>query len=266
MDNQFFRGVAVGGFHRKDVLNYVEATARAHAHTVDTLKSELAGHIERANAAEAAREAARAELETLRAEFETYKSDCAQQRDTYNQGCRELETLRAETDALRETLLQRELELDRAIEAAVAFEGEYTRAADRLVLCEATEARFESSKKRVADIELEAYRRAEAIEAEALAAAAAARDTLRRLMTEARHKYESVRGDAESTAAHLAGELDRLRADLSVLVGTYAGISASLEAANFLDIKGQPSHPPEPLPLDPAATPVTPPEPLPLEE
>ena len=191
MENTF-RSAVFGGFNRQDVTEYIGKMAQEHQERLTELEQE------------GARQAA--ELEQARAALER------------------LEPMEAESDQLRQQCRQLTEEL-----AAAQQEGERLRQQvaadagriDKIADLEREAAEYSGVKGHIADIELEARRRADAmladaqrqaeqIVADARAKAQAVRQSLREELRGLSGQYQAVAQDFGTVSAHVSAELRKM--------------------------------------------------------
>lgn len=131
----------------------------------------------------------------------------------------EFSELSAEADRLRDELSEREAEV----------EGLWA----RLEPAEASAAEFAATRERLAAMEVDAAKRAAEIEREAREKADAVADKCARGLEKLKAEYVSASEDAESTAAHLLSEAERISRRLTTLS---AMLADSADAFSELDI------------------------------
>lgn len=168
---QKFRS-SISGFNRRDVMNYIETTDRAHQKQVAELKKEL-------ERAESARREMENELEGIRSEHGVTAAEEAKVRASLEESTLTLARVRGE-------LSQAETKL------AVA-RGELTRLQEQVAQLEPMAKSYEELKERVAVVELDAHRKAQATVDEANAQAAALREETRRWLEGVLGEYEKMR-------------------------------------------------------------------------
>ena len=186
-----FRNAAFGGFNRQDVLDYLEKNARESG--------------ERLQRAEAERDELAARVQKLEADNRDLRQShdtLTQERDLLLRDADELAALRTEVQELRARTAQLQPEVDA----------------------------FRELKRQLADIEVEARLRGEAIVQKADNEAAAVRTGAERLLAQTRRTFETTRTDVETTISHLSGELERLCGVLNRL-GTPLDENAAAVAA-----------------------------------
>lgn len=234
-----FRTVALGGFHKQDVLDYITAASRENQEQSAGLKqaaeqarqerAEMAGKLE---AAEAGRKQNAAECERL-------SGILAQRTTALEQAERDLAALKAE----HEELLTRVAGLE-----------------EKLPHLEAGCAAYDALKDRMATIELEAHRKAketmeqaerdaEEVRGSAQAEAAKLRSDLEGWLDRVQSGYQRLRTDLSATVTHLTGELERGRTALKESGGAFQQYDEALNALLHCEHRSESVPAPEPLPL-----------------
>ncbi len=198
-----FRSAAFGGFNRQDVLAYLENTAKENNDRQQQLQQQL----------DQARQTAEEQSQQL-----------TRQRE-------QLEELTRENGQLREQLAQltRELEAGRNREKGTAEElarmkEELAQTRQQVCALKPDADAYTAVKERTAGVELEAHRRAQAIQAEA-------RDQARQLHREVEQWFGKVAEDysglcsrIEATVSHAADQLSRAGTcleQINVLLGEH---------------------------------------------
>ena len=169
---QRFRG-ALAGFNRRDVTRYIEQSAAAHSRQV-------AGLEERLDQAERERDNALRELDGLRSERGDLAAEEARVRSSLEESTRTLAKLRGELTQTETKLGVARAELER-LQAKVAQ------------LAPMAE-RYEQLKDRVATVELDAHRKAQATLDEAQGQADALRAEARQWLGQTLEEYDGLRG------------------------------------------------------------------------
>lgn len=169
---QRFRG-ALAGFNRRDVTRYIEQSAAAHSRQV-------AGLEERLDQAERERDDALRELDGLRSERGDLAAEEARVRASLEESTRTLAKLRGELTQTETKLGVAKAELER-LQAKVAQ------------LAPMAE-RYEQLKDRVATVELDAHRKAQATLDEAQGQADALRAEARQWLGQTLEEYDGLRG------------------------------------------------------------------------
>ena len=168
---QRFRG-ALAGFNRRDVTRYIEQSAAAHSRQV-------AGLEERLDQAERERDDALRELDGLRSERGDLAAEEARVRSSLEESTRGLTKLRGELTQTETKLGVARAELER-MQAKVA---ELAPMAEQ----------YEQLKDRVATVELDAHRKAQATLDEAQSQADALRDEARQWLGQVLQDYDGLR-------------------------------------------------------------------------
>ena len=205
-----FRTSAFGGFHKQDVLSYIEASGREHAAQLEAVQKEL--------------ETAQKELEEAR------KANAA---------------LEERTAALADA----RAELERRERRITGLETELAGVRERLNRAEPGAEAYERIKNRTAGVELEAHRRAQEIEDEAREKARQARAELEQWIYKVQAGYDQLRTDVDATISHAAGELERVRRSLDGLMGQFDEGDQALAALLHTYQSAVGPKAPEPLPL-----------------
>ncbi len=191
MENTF-RSAVFGGFNRQDVINYITKTASENAETIRALEEERDRLLQELS--EKGEQAARAE--ELSAQ------------------CTDLESRLTAVQAEKATL-SGEVEEKDAL-------------AQRLAALETQAEEYRELKEHIAQIELDAHRRADEIIAAAEQEAEGLRQQAKQEADEARHRlqeqltvlagqYRTMRGDFQSIQEHVTGELRRMHVAIEQL-------------------------------------------------
>lgn len=224
-----FRTAIFGGFKKRDVLNYLETTAREHAERVRSLEDE----------GETLRQI-RAELEARCMEGEERGAALASSRtrleDDLTDTTLELEAARADAQEKARALAVAQAELEQLRE--------------RIRALEPSAAAYEGLKDRTAGVELEAHRRARLIEEDAMAKAKASAQEVEQWVAWVRSRYDRLRADLDAMLAHASNELERASTSLGGLTGDFGEYDAALERIEERIREGSNRQPPKPLSLD----------------
>lgn len=174
---------ALNGFHRTDVVNYIESTSLAHQKEVRQLKEER---------------------ELLKDENASLSEKLAAAKTKSEQLQKELDAAKAQLEQLREedASLQQQIE-------ALALEA--TVLAEQAAQCEQAAEEEEEADVSLAEKELEAYRRAEAMERNALLRAERLNSRMSELCESARNRYADAGEEIAALSADLNGILTRLQ-------------------------------------------------------
>ena len=224
-----FRTVAFGGFHKQDVLNYITSASKDYQdqsidlkQKVDSLQQERDVFAEKYEAAEAARKKNASDLERLS------------------------ETLTERTNALEQT--ERKLS---------ALKEEYEKVAVRLTELEGEWPRLQADaeayaalKDHTATIELEAHRKAQETVDQAQAQAAKIRNELESWLRRVQNSYQHLRTDMTATVTQLTGELERGIKALNEVPEAFRQHDDALAALLECERMSTGPKAPEPLPLD----------------
>lgn len=224
-----FRSAAFGGFNRRDVLNYIESSARAYREKVADLQGERDQAVQSAQTAEAAAQEAQDRIGALEAELAAAKKALCQKSGALEAAETALGRERADLAGLREEL--------------GGLRGQVSR-------MEIGARAYEELKDRTATIELEAHQRARAIEKEA-EEKARSREAAEQLLCRIRSGYERLRTDVDATITHASGELGRVDKALECVKAEFAEHDAALEQLllSYQEESGG-RKAPEPLPLE----------------
>ena len=216
--NSRFRKSLVG-FHRSDVLDYLEQKSHEHneqrnelARKLEDSQNQLGVLQQRLAELEIELKAARDEVEVKNSEIDRLGS--------------ELDGLNAANAELTEknAALENELGCLRAERDSLAAD---------LADINAQKEEIEQAKLHVAEIELEAYARAKKIEGGALENANLARETLSNLIQDVKRRFDKARDNATQTLLQMASELDRLKEVLNHLPESFESISSEIESLRF---------------------------------
>lgn len=205
---QQFRSAVMGGFHKQDVLSYIERTVKAHAEEMNQLREEL--------------ERTRQTGEDALARVEKEKKAALERAEAAERKVAELapraaqmEKSTAELEAKRSALAAAEREL-RELRGKVAE------------LAPKAEA-YEAVKDKTAGIELEAHQRAKIVMDEAKRGAEDVRLQTDQWMLKVRESYERLRGELELTMRHNAEEMERSAKALVSIAREFEAHDASIQ-------------------------------------
>ena len=231
-----FRSAAIGGFNKQDVLDFLEAQAKQTAQA----QQELQGRLEES---ERQGESLRRELDEANRQLEAVR--------------RALE----EADQAREELAG---QLERANEAASGSRQEASRLAGELEQArrERDEMRAQRDavwpdaqayielKERTAGVELEAHRRAQAIQAKAEEDAQKARRQVEQWLKRMGREYDALCTQVETTVSHAASELEKAGAGLERLNELMSSQGTALEGVRRAYDETNLGPPEAPMPID----------------
>lgn len=208
-----FRGRLFGGFNRQDVVNYLEKSAlltseyKASKEALEDRCDELSRQLEDEKARNEALVAANSHAEE-------------------------------EISGLRQRISSLEAEIRILNDAAASKDSEIEALKNRLNECGKTISSYESSKDRIAILELNATRRAVNIEKAAEEKAENISRKCLEFVNALKLEYEKILEDTESTAAHIRGEMDRLGNNLYDLTELLSEKSESLSKLDYIITHG----------------------------
>lgn len=224
-----FRTVAFGGFHKQDVLNYITSASKDYQDQAVDLK-------QKAESAQKERDALSEKYEAAEAARKKSAADCE----------RLSATLTERTDAL--ALVERQL---------AELKEEHAKAAARLAELEEKLPRLEADaeayaalKDHTATIELEAHRKAQETVDQAQAQAARIRSELEGWLRRVQNNYQHLRTDMVATVTQLTGELERGIKALNEVPAAFCQHDETLAALMESERVSTGPKAPEPLPLD----------------
>lgn len=187
VEEYHFRG-AFYGFHRQDVMRYIEAVHRDYAAQLESARQDL--ERERSQRSQVEEQGSIASEEAVAA-----GKDAQRSKEELARALEELERAQREREELRLKLKATQEDLDRLQEAA-----------DRM----APAARaYESLKEKAAGIELEAHQRAQEIVKAGEAEAAQTRGKVQEWLRQVESSYGRLRSDVAATLSHAGSELQR---------------------------------------------------------
>jgi len=204
-----FRSAAFGGFNRQDVLTYLESVTREGQQQREALQQEL----EETRTALAAREAELTEVRSQLGRLEQEKAELSKQlmqTELELADCRnDCKEMTAELKQLRQ-----ELEGSRAEIAAL----------------EPDARAYRELKERTAGVELEAHRRAQAIQEKAEGDARHLRRQMENWMQRMSREYDALRTEVETTVSHAAVQVDRVGKSLEQITSLLNEREVALES------------------------------------
>lgn len=231
-----FRSAAIGGFNKQDVLDFLEAQAKQTAQA----QQELQGRLE-----ESERQG-----ENLRRELD--------------EANRQLEAVRRALEEANQAREELAGQLERANEAASGSRQEASRLAGELEQArrERDEMRAQRDavwpdaqayielKERTAGVELEAHRRAQAIQAKAEEDTQKARRQVEQWLKRMGREYDALCTQVETTVSHAASELEKAGAGLERLNELMSGQGTALEGVRRAYDETNLGRPEAPMPID----------------
>ena len=203
-----FRTATLGGFHKQDVLDYIDLMTREQAGRLEAAERERDDAVRERDTLEEQSAAMREAQAALEAKFA--------QRD---KRAAELETLlsQAQADLRQEQARREDLEMQ-------VLELE-----ERLSKAEPAAQAYESVKDRTAGIELEAYHRAKLVEKAAQQKIQVMKGELQAWVQTSRTAYSQLRAEIDETAARATSELEQLQQRMQGLGGIFLDQDAALE-------------------------------------
>ena len=190
-----FRSATFGGFNRQDVLTYLESTSKENTQKLESLQQQLEEQ-------RASYEAALRDLEALRQQASQLEADLKQAQADRDEARRQLDQANAELSAVR--TLQSQTARD--LESAQADAARWQQSAAQL---EPDAQLYRAVKERTAGVELEAHRRAQAIQEEAQVQAQQLHRNMEQWLAKVSKEYDALRSQVEATVSHAAAQLDR---------------------------------------------------------
>ncbi len=185
MENNTFKGSLFGGFNRQDVMNYIEKASKESAQLLQDDQERIAA-LEKESAE------LRAQRDQLQSDFDRVQSDL-------KDACASFHATQSELDAAQEAYTQ----LNEALETAQTYSRQYAdeiraqKASIEALQHEVDE--YHQLKTNIAEVELDARRRADNIVSEAQAQAEA-------LLQKARAEADSITADAAAKAEKTVNE------------------------------------------------------------
>ena len=228
MDSQF-RTAAFGGFHRQDVLDYLERSAKEQRDALRQLQDKV-------DQLQKEKDEACARLEESQTRVRVLTQEQEERR-------RELETERAARLAAEERAGTQERRIS-------LLEAEGAELRGRVARLEPDAAAYAAVKERSAGIELDAHRRAQGVLNEAQDQADQLRQRMEQWLLRVSREYDQLCSQVDATVSHAAGELDKARQSLERISQTMAQQDGALD--ELKRAYGQQGKVPAPVPLDEA--------------
>ena len=208
---------SIGGFNRSDVVDYIESVSVEHKKELRRLKDANEKLEAEKAALQAELDQTRHTLDTANEELSAAKAELDRMQEEDASLQQQIESLAQEASELSQRALDAEAKVDAyAQQPEPSQDAEAEDAPEEVEDAEPSEDDLVSS---LAQQELEAYRRAEATERNALARAARFREKLSQLCDNAHSRYTETGEDLEALSQDLSSVLDRMRdtlADLQV--------------------------------------------------
>lgn len=211
-----FRTAAVGGFQKKDVLEYIEQSNRTHADALESWKRKLdqeeqtwkdvEERLIQAQEELSQQQGYQEELETLKEEYQDQLAQLQAQLDQKIQRIAQLESEKSGLMADKQVLMEKNTDLE-----------------ERLQVSEVNAKCYETIKERTAGMELEALRRAQIVENEAKAAVDAIWVQLEEKVQVVENRYQQLRGKMSTTTAQAMEDIHQIQETLEDLAEEFDG-------------------------------------------
>lgn len=197
---QQFRGAAIGGFNRQDVMRYIEAVARENTARISAMEQELVETKEKNTA--------------LTRELATFRAESPGRKEALNR-------LSGEVEVKSTALSQKTAALAHA-------ERELACLREKVQQMEDATAAYENLKELAGTIELDARNRAQTMIQNAEAAAQKTREELEQWMEQVQTDYLRLRQDVDAMLTHAGSEMERAKKTVDNLIGGFAEQDATL--------------------------------------
>lgn len=235
MENKLFKSSAFGGFKRQDVLNYIESASKKSAESMEKQRQELEDLRKRLAGAE---EKCRAELEDLRTENMQLQADLQAAGEEREGLIQQKDTLAAQLEEQRAENSRLAAEGERNSEELDALSSKVDELQAKIARVEPEAVAYQTMKRHMAEIEVSAYQRAEAIETSAREQSDRVYTRLINLLSQSKQRFSAVQSGFEVTASHVSGELQKMQESLSRLSSAFDGIGAEFEAISLPELDG----------------------------
>ena len=227
MDHQF-RNAAFGGFHKQDVLDYLELTAREHREQLQQLQEELA-------------------------QVQQRYSQLLEQEDAHNAQVKKLEQ---EAERLQQSGAKTQTELDKALSENAELQ---VLLAQKETACQQLQEQvdelppgaeaYAAVKERSAGVELEAHRRAQGILDQAQEEAAQLQEQMKQWLSRVNRQYSDLRSQIDATMSHAANELNKVGGLMEQVSHSLADQDAALDNLEQVFTDCTTAKVPAPMPL-----------------
>ena len=231
-----FRSAAIGGFNKQDVLDFLEAQAKQTAQA----QQELQGRLEES---ERQGESLRRELDEANRQLEAVRRALEEADQAREELAGQLEWANEATSDSRQEASRLAGELRQA-----RRERDEMRAQRDAVWPDAQA--YIELKERTAGVELEAHRRAQAIQAKAEEDAQKARRQVEQWLKRMGREYDALCTQVETTVSHAASELEKAGAGLERLNELMSGQGTALEGVRRAYDETNLGRPEAPMPID----------------
>lgn len=190
------------GFHRQDVINYIEAIHRDYAAQLQSLKKDLERERGQRSQVEQQGSLATTEAAAAAKDAQRWKEDLTAAQKSLEEAQRQREDLRLRLQAAQEDLAALQEAADRMAPAARAYE---------------------TLKDKTAEIELDAHNRAQIIVQDGEKRAAETRERVDQWLRQVESSYTRLCADVSATFTHTVTELERTARSLD-------GVTTELES------------------------------------
>ena len=231
-----FRSAAIGGFNKQDVLDFLEAQAKQTAQA----QQELQGRLEES---ERQGESLRRELDEANRQLEAVRRALEEAGQAREELAGQLEWANEAASGSRQEASRLAGELEQA-----RRERDEMRAQRDAVWPDAQA--YIELKERTAGVELEAHRRAQAIQAKAEEDAQKARRQVEQWLKRMGREYDALCTQVETTVSHAASELEKAGAGLERLNELMSGQGTALEGVRRAYDETNLGRPEAPMPID----------------
>ncbi|SMC42610.1 hypothetical protein [Papillibacter cinnamivorans] len=232
MENKLFKSSAFGGFNRQDVLNYIENASRESAEIIEKNRRELDAFQARVTEQE---DRHKAELENLQTEIMQLRADLQVAGDENERLTSQKDGLAAQLEEICQENSRLTAVTSRQSEELDGMSAELDELRGKLSKTEPDAVAYETMKLHMAEIEVSAYQRAEAIEKAARDQAAKLRKEMEALLSRARERYASVQAEFEVVASHISGELGKMQDSLGSLSAELDGLGSEFGSLHLPD-------------------------------
>ena len=223
MDHQF-RSAALGGFHKQDVLDYLELTAREHKEETAAMQEQL----EQLQARLGQLEEKIALTEQVEQENQQLKQTVTQLQGQLNACQQENETLRTRNSQNDQACRKLQEEIDKLSPDAAAYAA---------------------VKERTAGVELDAHRRAQSVIDQARLEAGQIHSQVEQWLGRVDREYTDLRSQVDSAVAGATGELNRACALLEQVTAALRRQDTELEALEKTYARCEVVTVPAPMPI-----------------
>lgn len=230
-----FRSAAVGGFNRQDVLTYLEEQAKQAAQIQQGLQDQLDEAGRRAEEFHREGNMLRGQLEEVQQELESVRQgrdNLSTQLDQINQDLSAQQTRAARLDQELERVRRERDELRARLEALQPDAQAYVQL-----------------KERTAGVELEAHRRAQAVQEKSEQDALRLRRQVNQWLQRLGQEYDGLRSQVETTVSHAANELEQANACLNQIIRLMGEQETALEGLTQTYNETDPTRVEAPMPL-----------------